>query len=396
VPGSALVLVENLSVPFDRRVTQEARSLRQHGWEVDVICPEGPDRGARDDVDGVRVHRYPLRAAGGRGGPLGWVREYAVALWRTARLARRVQRRGPIDVVHLCNPPDLLFLVALWLRLRGTRVVFDHHDLSPELYLSRFGRGRDLVHRALLAAEWLTFRTADVVLSTNESYAAVARGRGRVDPDRVFVVRTAPDPDRFAPVPPQRALRRGAQHLICYLGVMGPQDGVDLAVRALARLAAQRDDWCAVLVGDGDARADAMALADELGLGGLVHFPGRLPDAEVAALLATAAVGLAPDPPGPLNDVSTMNKILEYMAMECPTAAFDLAEARVSAGPAGAYADPGDPDDLARVVGDLLDDPARRAEMGALGRARVTGELSWAVSEKNLLAAYARATEVAR
>ncbi|MDL5159001.1 glycosyltransferase family 4 protein [Actinomycetospora termitidis] len=390
----ALLIVENLSVPFDRRVAQEARCLHEHGWTVEVICPRGPDGpGGYDsepeaDVDGVRVYRYPLATAGRAA---GYLREYSVALLHTLRLAVRLRLRGRIDVVHLCNPPDLLFPVALLLRITGARVVFDHHDLSPELYLSRFGARQDVVYRALRALEWLTFRSADVVLSTNESYRAIAVGRGRVDPRRVHVVRSAPAPDRLWPGPPDPSLGRGARHVLCYLGVMGPQDGVDHAVHALARLAERRDDWHAVMVGSGDARPAAEALVREYGLADRVTFTGRVSDERVRSVLSTAAVCLAPDPLNPLNDVSTMNKIVEYMAMGRPTVSVDLTESRISAGEAAVYARPGDPEDFAALVDALLDDPERRRRMGEAGQARVRGDLSWESSKEALLAGYAQA-----
>ncbi|MFK4547866.1 glycosyltransferase involved in cell wall biosynthesis [Streptomyces tendae] len=390
-PGRrALILVENLSVPFDRRVWQECTTLRDAGWEVHVICPRGTKRDTEREavVDGVRIHRYPLRAA--TGGPAGYLREYGAALWHTARLARRV---GPVDVVHACNPPDLLFLPALWLKRRGARFVFDQHDLIPELYLSRFGRGKDLLYRAVCALERLTYRTADIVLATNESYKDVALHRGGRRPDDVFVVRSAPATDRFQPVPAEPELKRGKPHLLCYLGVMGPQDGVDYALRALAKLRDEvgRTDWHAVFVGSGDAFDAMVELSRSLGLGEQVQFTGRIPDADLVRYLSTADVCLSPDPRNPLNDVSTMNKVLEYMAMGRPIVSFDLREARVSAGDAALYAAANDEAEFARLVARLLDDPDERARMGKVGQERVNGQLSWRNSQKALLAAYAAA-----
>ncbi|MCT9089859.1 glycosyltransferase family 4 protein [Streptomyces sp. ASQP_92] len=386
----ALVLVENLSVPFDRRVWQECTTLREAGWTVDVICPRGRTRDTEAEavIDGVRIHRYPLRAA--TGGPAGYLREYGTALWHTARLARRV---GPVDVVHACNPPDLLFLPALWLKRRGARFVFDQHDLVPELYLSRFDRGEDLLYRAVCALERLTYRAADVVLATNESYRDVALKRGGRRPQDVFVVRSAPASDRFQPVPPEPELKRGKPHLLCYLGVMGPQDGVDYALRALAKLRDEfgRSDWHAVFIGAGDAFDAMVGLSERLGLSGQVRFTGRVPDADLVRHLSTADVCLSPDPRNPLNDVSTMNKVLEYMAMGRPIVSFDLKEARVSAGDAAVYAPANDEAEFARLIGELLDDPDRRARMGKIGQERIGGELSWRNSQRSLLAAYAAA-----
>ncbi|MFK0289795.1 glycosyltransferase family 4 protein [Streptomyces sp. NPDC090442] len=386
----ALVLVENLSVPFDRRVWQECTTLRDAGWEVHVICPRGEKRDTEPEalIDGVRIHRYPLRAA--TGGPAGYLREYGSALWHTARLARKV---GAVDVVHACNPPDLLFVPALWLKRRGARFVFDQHDLVPELYLSRFDRGEDLLYRAVCALERLTYRAADVVLATNESYRDVAVRRGGKRPADVFVVRSAPQTDRFQPVPPEPELKRGKPHLLCYLGVMGPQDGVDYALRALAKLRDElgRTDWHAVFVGAGDAFDAMVALSRRLGLSGQVEFTGRIPDADLVRYLSTADVCLSPDPRNPLNDVSTMNKVLEYMAMGRPVVSFDLREARVSAGDAALYAPDNDEAGFAKLIALLLDDPEKRARMGEIGQERISGQLSWRNSQASLLAAYAAA-----
>ncbi|MFJ9349269.1 glycosyltransferase family 4 protein [Streptomyces sp. NPDC101237] len=386
----ALILVENLSVPFDRRVWQECTTLRDAGWTVDVICPQGSKRDTEPEteIDGVRIHRYPLRAA--TGGPAGYLKEYGSALWHTARLARRV---GPVDVVHACNPPDLLFLPALWLKRRGARFVFDQHDLVPELYLSRFGRGKDLLYRAVCALERRTYRAADIVLATNESYRDVAVTRGGKRPEDVFVVRSAPAVERFQPVPPEPELKRGKPHLLCYLGVMGPQDGVDYALRALAELrdGLGRTDWHAVFVGSGDAFDAMVELAGRLGLDDQVEFTGRIPDADLVRHLSTADVCLSPDPRNPLNDVSTMNKVLEYMAMGRPIVSFDLKEARVSAGEAAVYAPADEEAEFARLIALLLDDPEKRARMGKIGQERVGGPLSWRNSQVSLLAAYAAA-----
>jgi glycosyltransferase involved in cell wall biosynthesis len=392
LPGKALILVENLSVPFDRRVWQESTTLRDAGWEVHVICPQGTKRDTEAEavVDGVHIHRYPLKAA--TGGPAGYLQEYGTALWHTLRLARKV---GPVDVVHACNPPDLLYLVAKVLKRQGARFIFDQHDLCPELYLSRFDRGQDLLYRGVCALERATYRAADVVISTNESYQQVARIRGGKRPEDVFVVRSAPVVERFHEVPVEPELKKGKPHLLAYLGVMGPQDGVDYALRALAKLRDEigRTDWHAVFVGSGDAFDDMVALSAKLGLANQVEFTGRIPDEDLVRYLSTADVCLSPDPLNPLNDVSTMNKVMEYMAMSKPIVSFELREARVSAGDAAVYAPANDESAFAKLVSQLLDDPEERVRMGKLGQARVAGALSWDNSAKNLLAAYEHAVK---
>jgi glycosyltransferase involved in cell wall biosynthesis len=392
LPGKALILVENLSVPFDRRVWQESTTLRDAGWEVHVICPQGTKRDTEAEavVDGVHIHRYPLKAA--TGGPAGYLQEYGTALWHTLRLARKV---GPVDVVHACNPPDLLYLVAKYLKRHGAKFIFDQHDLCPELYLSRFDRGQDLLYRGVCALERATYRAADVVISTNESYKQVARIRGGKRPEDVFVVRSAPVVERFHEVPAEPELKKGKPYLLAYLGVMGPQDGVDYALRALANLRDEvgRTDWHAVFVGSGDAFDDMVALSAKLGLANQVEFTGRISDEDLVRYLSTADVCLSPDPLNPLNDVSTMNKVMEYMAMSKPIVSFELREARVSAGDAAVYAPANDEAQFAALVSRLLDDPEERIRMGKLGQARVAGPLSWENSAKNLRAAYEHAVK---
>ena len=387
----ALILSENAPVPSDRRVWNESRALTAAGWQVVIVSPQGRQRCTEpyEVLEGIEIHRYPLRPS--NGGAVGYLREYGQAMWRIRRLVRRLARTQRFDIVHACNPPDFLLLAALPLRRRGARFVFDHHDLVPELFRSKFGDGKRALLRAVTAAERLAFRRADVVLATNDSYRRVAIERGGKRPENVFVVRNGPDLERFQPAEPDPGLRRGRKHLIAYLGIMGSQDGVDHAVRALAWLRERRDDWHAVFIGEGDVLDDMRALADELGLRDSIEFAGWRGDRDIRHILSTADVCLAPDPPSPLNDVSTMIKIPEYLAMGCPVVSYDLHESRVSGGDAALYAKPGDPAALGRGVLELLDDPARRERMAVFGRTRVERELAWEHSSSVLLAAYARA-----
>ncbi|WP_068278044.1 glycosyltransferase family 4 protein [Aldersonia kunmingensis] len=390
--GHILILVENLSVPFDRRVWQESRALVDAGYKVSVICPMGTkqDREAEATIDGVQIHRYPLAAA--KGGPAGYLKEYSLALWHTTRLALKIRRTERIDVVHACNPPDVLVVVALILRvLGGTRFVFDQHDLVPELFRSRFERAGEWLYWATRVAERITYFFADAVISTNESYRRIAIGRGGMKPERVRVVRSAPDLTKFMPREPDPELKSGKPYLIAYLGVMGPQDGVDCALRALAHLRHDlgRDDVHAIFMGTGDAIDDLIALREELKLTEMVEFTGRVPDEFVQRCLSTTDVCLSPDPLNPLNNLSTMNKVVEYMAMSRPLVSFELVEARVSAGDAAEYVPANDEYAFAEAIERLLDDPERRAEMGRIGRSRVERDLSWDVSRQNLLEFYA-------
>jgi glycosyltransferase involved in cell wall biosynthesis len=382
------MLLENSTAPFDRRVRQEALALRDAGYEVVVISPQGDqyDREPYEAFDGVEIHRYPLSMSTGR--PTAYLREYSSALLKTGSLMRRLNRGSSFDVIHACNPPDFLVPVASTFKRQGTRVVFDHHDLAPELYESRFGK-RDVFYRALVRLEKLAFRLADVVIATNESYRRVALERGGKRPGEVFVVRNAPDPERFRPVRPDESVKRGRDFLIAYLGLMAPQDGIDSALRSLARLRQERDDWRAVFIGDGDVLPAMRRLAEELRISDVVEFTGRLEDERFLPILSAADVCIAPEPSSPLNDRSTMVKVVEYMAMGLPIVAFDLTETRASAQEAAVYAPPGDEGAFARCIETLLSDRERRLRLGERGRARVESEIGWNHSRRELLRAYA-------
>ncbi|SDS17154.1 nucleotide sugar dehydrogenase [Friedmanniella luteola] len=377
-PPRVLVIVQNLPVPFDRRVWLECQALTAAGYDVTVVCPKGKGDPSHEVLEGVTLLKYPPYAPGGSA--LGFVLEYAYSFLATARLVLRARRAGRLAVLQACNPPDIFWPIARWLRLRdGTRFVFDHHDLCPELYESRFPQGSRLARRGLLLLERATFRTADHVVSTNTSYAEVARRRGGRSATEVTVVRTGPDEERLRTVAPNPALRRGRAHLVAYIGVMGPQDGVDLAVRAAAHVVHQagRRDVTFIFMGRGDCYEELLALRDELGLADHLELPGRVSDEVMRDVLSTAEVGLSPDPKNPLNDLSTMNKTLEYMAFGLPVVAYDLKETRVSAGEAATYVPSGDVTAYADAILALLDDPDRRQAMGRAGRRRVDDGLSW-------------------
>jgi glycosyltransferase involved in cell wall biosynthesis len=373
-----LIIVQNLPVPFDRRVWLECNALTAAGYDVTVVCPKGKNDPSHQILDGVTLLKYRPYAPGGRA--VGFVMEYAYSFLATARLVFRARRRGPFDVIQACNPPDIFWPIARWLRRRdGSRFVFDHHDLCPELFDSRFPEGKQLPRRGLVALERATFRTADHVVSTNASYAEIALRRGDKRPANVTVVRTGPDPERLRRRETVPALRRGRKHLVAYIGVMGPQDGVDLAIRAAAHVVHDlgREDVSFTFMGAGDCYDEIVALRDTLGLRDYVELPGRVPDETVIDVLSTADVGLSPDPKNPLNDLSTMNKTLEYMAFGMPVVAFDLKETRVSANGAGCYVASGDVAAYARAIVALLDDAEKREDMGREGRLRIEKELGW-------------------
>lgn len=390
-PGKkkVLILVENLPVPFDRRVWMEATTLTRAGWQVSVICPTGKGYTKEyEEIDGIHIYRHSLPEE--VSSAVGYLREYSAALYWQFKLAIRVARERGFHIIQACNPPDLMFMVALPFKwLRGVKFLFDHHDLSLELYESKFNK-RGFFYYALGIMEKLTFWTADRVMSTNESYKEVAVRRGGKRPEHVHVVRSGPKLDLFKLAPADESLKRGRRFLVGYLGVMGEFDGVDHLVRAAHHLVKEdgREDIHFVFIGDGPMRESLIELAEELGISDYVEFTGRIPDKEMIDTLSTCDVCVNADPLNPLNDKSTMNKILEYMALSKPIVQYELKEGRFSAGDASLYAEPNNTRDMADKIADLLNDPKRREEMGKIGRERMVNELEWQHQVPKLLKVY--------
>jgi len=386
-----LIIVQNLPVPFDRRVWLECQALVAVGYQVSVVCPKGKCDPSHEVIDTVELYKYRPYAPGGS--KASFIAEYAYSFLATAWLTLKSRRKGRFAVMQACNPPDIFWPIGLVLRwLDGTKFVFDHHDLCPELFQSRFPDGPKLPYRGLRALERRTHRTADHVIATNDSYRDIAINRSGKAPEDVTVVRTGPNPEKLQRGAPDPELCRGRRYLAAYIGVMGPQDGVDIVVRAADIVVHElgRGDIAFTLIGSGDCFDELVALRDELKLAGHVEFTGRVPDELVKRILSTADVGLSPDPKNPLNDVSTMNKTMEYMAFELPVVAFDLRETRVSAGDAAVYAKPNDVHEYARAIVALIDDENRRAELGKLGRVRVEEELAWSHQERAYVGVYER------
>lgn len=390
-PRRVLIVVENLPVPLDRRVWLEATTLVAHGYEVSVICPMGRgwDR-PYEEMDGVHIYRHP-ELPEAHAGALAYGREYLQAIRHWFRLARTVRRERGFDVIHGCNPPDLVFLLALRYRLAGVRYLFDHHDVCPELFEAKFGR-RGLLWRVMRLFERLTFAAADVSIATNESFRAIATGRGGMAPEDVFTVRSAPRLEKFRIGPGDPAVRRGAGILLGYVGVIGQQEGMDLLMDALEHLV--RDlghaDVHLVVVGFGPHLGAVRRDVAERGLERHVTFTGARYGDELLGILNEIDIGVAPDPRNAMNDISTMNKVMEYMTLEKPLVQFELTEGRASAGDAALYARPNDARDFARCLARLIERPDLRAELGAKGRERVLDALSWEASVPKLLAAYDR------
>jgi glycosyltransferase involved in cell wall biosynthesis len=372
-----LIIVQNLPVPLDRRVWLEAQALRDHGCDVAVICPAGPGDPPYECLDGVHLYKYrpppPTR------GVASFFVEFALCWLCTAWLALRVRRRHGIDVIQTCNPPDTYFALAAPFKAFGVRFVFDQHDLCPEMFFSRFGRDTGGLAACLRLLERATYALADHVIAPNESYAKVAQTRGKKPTNEVTVVRSAPDPDAMAPLPPTPALKRDRPFMICWLGIMGPQDGVQLLLDAARHYIYElgRRDCHFAILGFGDEELRLRRQCTEMGLDAWVTFTGRADQEMIAAYLSTADLGVVPDDKTPYADLSTHNKTMEYMAFALPVVTCDLSETVITAGDAGHIVPAGDVEGLAVAFAELLDDPERRRTMGDLGRQRIERDLSW-------------------
>ena len=387
-----LILVQNLPVPFDRRVWQEALALDSAGYEVHIACPRTKDYPLRRElINGIHIYRYSPGPEARR--LAGYLVEYAIAIFAQLRLALTIRIRRRIDIVHICNPPDLLFLVALPLVAAGARLIYDHHDVTPELMIAKGQREEGRLVRVVTFFERLTYRFCHVCIETNDSFREIALQRGKMASENVFVVRSAPKLGRFARAQPDETWRRGRKHLVGYVGIMGRQDGLDYLIDA-ANLIIRgygRDDIQFVLVGDGPEFSRLHERVNSLGIGDQVEFTGLITsDDKLGAVLATADVCVSPDEANRMNEISTMNKVMEYMALGKPIVQFDLREGRVSAGDASIYASRNDASALAEGIVRLVDDIELRDRMGQIGQQRLATMLSWETQIPQLLAAYER------
>ncbi|MGH2567389.1 MAG: glycosyltransferase family 4 protein [Bacteroidota bacterium] len=383
-----LMIVENLPVPADRRVWQEATALSKAGYKVCVICPTGKGFDRRyERVDDIHIYRHPLPVDARNS--LGYIAEYSAALFWEFVLAWKIFFRHGFDVIHGCNPPDLIFLVALVFKPLGKKFIFDHHDINPELFKIKYGK-EGMMYRILGILERLTFFSANVSIATNDSYRRIAIERGGMAPDKVFVVRSGPDLSKLRACEPRSSLAKGRRFLVGYIGVMGSQDDVDKLLRVAHCLVHRmgRHDVQFLLIGGGPELARMKALAEELEVGDYVTLSGFLLGDELCSAMSSIDIGVGPDAKNDYNDKCTMNKIMEYMAFSKPVVQFDLTEGRATAHEASLYIKDNNEEEMARCIVDLLDDPEKRAQMGQLGRKRIEDVLDWKYEVPHLLAAY--------
>lgn len=384
-----LIIVENLPVPFDRRVWQEACALQKNGYQVSIICPTGRNYEKRfEQINGISIYRHPLPLEGS--GAMGYLIEYSAAAFWQFLLAVKVFLKHGFDVIQACNPPDTIFLIALFFKLvAGKRFIFDHHDINPELYIAKFNR-KDKFYQLLLLLERLTFKTADFSIATNNSYRQIAIERGKMAPGRVAVVRSGPSLERMQKGPANDKWKNGRKYLIGYVGVMGEQEGIDHLIEAVRTIVNEikRHDIQFVLIGDGTMRSKLQSHVRGLQLEEFITFTGRVSDAQLLEILNTADICVNPDIANDMNDKSTMNKIMEYMALGKPIVQYDLKEGRFSAQKASLYAKRNDPGSLAENMVRLIDEPELRSTMGSFGENRVRKELHWGIESKKYLKVY--------
>jgi glycosyltransferase involved in cell wall biosynthesis len=383
-----LIIVENLPVPFDRRVWQEANTLKENGASVSIICPRMKDyTSSYEVINGIEIYRHSLPHEAR--GALGYLFEYSTALFWEFVLSWKIFLRKRFHIIHGCNPPDLIFLVALWFKIFGVKYVFDHHDINPELYTAKYER-KDFFYRMMILFERMTFAVANYSIATNESYKEIAVKRGKMDNDKIQVIRSGPKLDRLKILPRDDQFLKGRKFLVGYVGVIGEQEGIDLLLQSIRHIVSLRQDIQFAIIGGGTDLEMLKKLCLEMGLNDFVDFYGRIPDDQMIAILNSSDICVNPDKPTEMNNLSTMNKIMEYMALKKPVVQFDLKEGRFSAQEASLYAVCGDTKDFAEKIIQLIDDPALRSKMSDFGYNRVINELSWDYESVKLVNFYNR------
>ena len=383
-----LIVIENLPAPFDRRVWQEATTLQEYGAQISIICPKMKGyTQSFETIEGINIYRHYLPAEGS--GPLGYLREYSTALFFELLLAWRIFCRKKFHVIHGCNPPDLIFIIALFFKPFGVKYVFDHHDINPELYVAKYHK-KGFFYQLMILFEKLTFKAANFSIATNESYKEIAIRRGGMSPDRVQVVRSGPSLQRLRLINPVPKYKNGKKYLIGYLGVIGEQEGIDLLLESIKILSERRSDFSVAICGGGTSLESLKILSENMGLKDYVTFYGRVSDQQLLEVLNTADVCVNPDTPTEMNNLSTMNKIMEYMALKKPIVQFDLKEGKFSAQEASLYVKGADLKGFAESISYLLDNKDIRDEMSEFGYNRVINELSWDYEKSKLKSIYSK------
>jgi glycosyltransferase involved in cell wall biosynthesis len=383
-----LIIVENLPLPFDRRVWQEANTLKSSGAEVSIICPRMKGYTSKyENIKDIHIYRHPLPTEGRRG--FGYLAEYSVALFWEFVLSWKIFFKKRFDIIHGCNPPDLIFLVALFFKPFGVKYIFDHHDINPELYIAKFAK-KGILYKTMVLFERLTFAAANFSIATNESYKEIAVRRGKMKGDKVAVIRSGPSLDRLKITPGNIKHKNGRKYLVGYVGVIGEQEGLDLLLESAKIITRKTSEIQFAIVGGGTDLEKIQKLSTKMGLDDYVKFYGRVSDEDLIDILNTSDICVNPDKPTEMNNLSTMNKIMEYMAIKKAIVQFDLKEGKFTARDASLYAENNNVNDFADKILWLLSNKEERIRMGEYGYKRVVSELSWEHEGKKLIAFYKR------
>jgi glycosyltransferase involved in cell wall biosynthesis len=386
-----LIIVENLPLPFDRRVWQEANTLKNEGAEISIICPQMKGyMQSYECLNGIHIYRHPLPVEAS--GAIGYLIEYGIALFWEFVLAWKIYFKKRFHIIQGCNPPDLIFIPALFFRIFGVKYIFDHHDINPEFYIAKYDK-KGFFYKVLLIFEKLTYKAANFSIATNESYKKIAIERGKMPEDRIAVVRSGPELSRFKLTKGNLKYKHGKTFLVGYLGVIGNQEGLDLLLESVKYIVERRDDVQFGIVGGGTELENMKALSKEMGIDGYVDFYGRVDDEMLLDVLNTADMCVNPDKPAEMTNLSTMNKVLEYMALKKPIVQYDLKEGRFSAQESSLYAEYNTTDFAEKIIW-LLDHPDEREKMAEFGYNRIKNELAWEYESENLIQFYKKVFEL--
>lgn len=384
-----LFIVENNAAPHDARVWPEALVAKKNGYDVTVISPDSElVRGKYEFLDGIEIYRHPK--PGKTSGKIAFFLEYLNATYWEFLLSLKIYKHKPFQIIHAANPPDHLFILALFYKLFGVKFIFDHHDLSPELYLAKFSMKKDIIYRILNLCEKISCKLADAVVSTNYSYKKIVLKRHSIDPAKAFVVRNDPNLNDFC-IKGEIPNNKAGKKILLFLGSIGPQDGVDNLLKALYHLIYQlkENNFICYVVGSGEALPSVKALAKELELEKFVDFKGLILGREnIVKYLHQADICLEPAPDNEVNKHSTFIKIMEYMAAGKPIVAFDLPETRYSTNNSAKLIKPGDIASFALAIRELMDNSILRDKLGKKGNMRIQTKLNWDNASYNLKQAY--------
>jgi glycosyltransferase involved in cell wall biosynthesis len=384
-----LFIVENKPAPLDRRVWPEALFAKELGFAVSVISPENERAtGKYVEIDDIEIFRYPKEINSLK--KLGFVSEYINAFIRESLLSLKIYFTKPFHIIHAANPPDHIFIIAIFYKLLGIRFIFDHHDLSPELYRVKFSKDKNLIYKILMICEKLSCKLADAIISTNMSYRNIAIRRHHVDPKKVFVVRNDPKKDEC--IYEEEIIKKEKSKIILlFLGSINPQDGVDKLLKALYYLVndLKETNFICQILGGGDSLPLMIQMAKDLKLDNFIEFKGWVTEKkEIKKYLHSSDICIEPAPDNELNRHSTFIKVMEYMAAGKPIVAYDLKETKISTNNSALLVRPGKVKEFAKAIKKLIDEPQLRLELGNTGKNRIQNQLNWENTSLNLKRAY--------